>query len=297
MKKETYKKKRKNKDLPFICGMLALPILQFCIFYIYVNFNSILLAFQEPVGMDVEWGFGNFAKIFRDLSSSGSVLVSAFVNTLIFFFAGLLITLPLSFLMCYFLYKKVPGYRMYRIIFYLPSIIMGSVTAILFKYIISSNGPISLLFEGDVPYFLQSSEWAMPTLVFYTIFFGLGGNLVLFSGAMNNIDPGIIEAGRIDGTNLWTEIRYIVLPMVWPTLSTVLTFNFISIFSASGPILLFTQGAYDTYTLSYWIYSRVLYYADINYPAAVGLLLTVIGAPFAIFMYRLMNRNTDDITM
>ena len=295
--KKVVNKKKKNRDLPFICGMLALPILHFCIFYIFVYFNSILLAFQTQVGTEIEWGFENFAMMFRDIGSSGSVLISALKNTMIFFFSGLLITLPLSFVMCYFLYKKIPGYRLYRIIFYLPCIIMGSVTAILFKYIISSNGPISLFFQGEVPHFLHSSEWAMPTLVFYTIFFGLGGNLVLFSGAMNNIDPGVIEAGKIDGTNLWTEMRYIVLPTVWPTVSTVLIFNFIGIFNASGPILLFTQGAYDTYTLSYWIYSRVLYTSDLNYPSAVGLFLTIIGAPIAITMYKLMNRNADDVTM
>lgn len=295
--KRVESRKKRNKDLPFIIGMLALPILQFLVFYVYVNFNSILLAFQTPVGVGVEWGFGNFERLFREITASGSELISALVNTMIFFFTGLLITLPLSFVMCYFLYKKMPGYRIYRVIFYLPCIIMGSVTAILFKYIIATNGPISLFFNGEVPHFLHSSEWAMPTLVFYTIFFGLGGNLVIFSGSMNNIDTGIIEAGKIDGTNLWTEMRYIVLPIVWPTVSTVLIFNFISIFSASGPILLFTQGAYNTYTLSYWIYSRVLFNAEVNYPAAVGLLLTAIGAPFAILMYRLMNRNSDDITM
>lgn len=281
--------------------MLALPVLHFFVFYVYVNINSILMAFQLPTdGVKPIWSLENFKTIFVEFAQSNSLILSALKNTLIFFFSGLLITLPLSILMCYFLYKRIAGYKIYRVIFFLPNIISASVIAVLFRYLIAGNGPISVLYQlvgAKIPPFLSDSRYALSTILFYTIFFGLGGNLILFSGAMTNIETSILEAGKIDGVGMLGEIIYIVIPLIWPTLSTVLIFNFIGIFNASGPILLFTRGAYDTYTISYWIYDRVAFHNELNYPAAVGLFFTAIGAPIAILMRWLLTRNLDDVSM
>ena len=290
---------KKMSDRIFIIGMLFLPICSFLIFYVYVNLNSILIAFQIPASSNTyTWGIDHFLTMFKEFSLSGSVLVSALKNTMMFFFAGILITFPLSFALCYFIYKKVAGYHFFRIVFYLPNIISASVIAILFKYMIAGNGPISVLYAlagKEIPNFLSNSSYAMGTLIFYNVFFGLGGNIILFSGAMSNIESSIIEAAKIDGVGMITEMIRIIIPLMWPTMSTVLLFQFIGIFNASGPILLLTKGANDTYTLAYWIYDRVAFSSDLNYPAAVGLFFTVIGAPLAMFFRWVLSHGLDDV--
>ena len=292
---------RKTKDKIFIVGMLFLPIAQFAVFYLYVNFQSILMAFQVPDSVkSFVWSFENFKTMFTEFSLSGSVMTSALKNTMLFFGTSLIVTFPLSFLLCYFLYKKIVGYKIFRVIFFLPNIISASVIAILFKYLIAGNGPVSVLyglFGNEIPAFLSSSKYAIWTILFYTVFFGLGGNLILFSGAMSHIDKSIIEAGKIDGAGMGTEMIKIIIPLMWPTMSTVLIFNFIGIFNASGPILLFTKGDFDTFTISYWIYDRVAFNGQLNYPAAVGLFFTAIGAPIAIFMRWLLSHGVDDVSM
>ena len=282
------------KDKIFIWGMLALPILNFLVFYLYVNFDSLLMAFQVPVGNEIEWGFDNFRTMFKEFSLSGSVLSVALKNTLIYFFASLLLTLPLSFFLCYFLYKKVRGYKIFRVIFYLPNIISASVLVILFKYLIEVNGPISALIQSlggkRLDPLLKMSQHATSVILFYTVFFGISGNMILFSGAMSNVDSSVVEAAKIDGANMWEEIIHIVIPLIWPTLSTVLIFQFIGVFNASGPILLFTRGTYDTMTVSYFIYDKVTFGSSLHYPSAVGLFFTVVGAPIAIFMRWFINK-------
>lgn len=287
-------------DRIFIVLMLMLPLLNFAVFYVYVNFNSILLAFKVPVG-DIEvWGMDNFKQMFEEFASGGSDLTKALINTMKYFFTGIIITLPLSFLMCYFLYKRVRGYRVFRVIFYLPSIISASVLVAMFRYSVAVNGPISLLFEklglGTLPPLFNMSKYATNTIIFYNVAFGLGANLILFSGAMTNIDGSIIEAAKIDGANMARELASIVIPITWPTISTVLIFQFVGIFSASGPILLFTKGDFDTYTISYWIYDQVKFGSSYNFPSAVGLFFTLIGAPIAILMRWVLTRfYYDDI--
>ena len=292
---------KKAKDRAFILAMLAIPVLHFAIFYVYINFNSILMAFQTQLEGKIQWGFQHFERMFTEFGLGDSILSQAFINTLTFWFTSMLVILPISFVLCYFLYKKVTMYRIYRVIFYLPSIIPSSVTAILFKYMIAGNGPIAEIFMSmtgtELPTLLTDSTYAMKTLLFYNVFFGLGTNMVLFSGAMSNIDSSIIEAVQIDGANMFVEMTQLVIPMMWPTLSTVMIFDFVGLFNASGPILLLTKGAYNTYTISYWIYDRVLFGGTYNYPAAVGLFFTLIGAPIALFMRWLLNHGVDDITM
>ena len=65
------KKKRFDKKLLFYIGLLALPLLQFCIFYVYVNFNSFVLAVKryDVVNFTYEYvGFGNFEEVFNKVS-------------------------------------------------------------------------------------------------------------------------------------------------------------------------------------------------------------------------------------
>lgn len=295
-------KKRKRKSLGeslFIIGMLIIPLVHLLIFWFYKNIDSILLAFQTPVsGGGNRWGLDNFVTLFKEFSRSDSNILGALKNTFIFFFVDIGISFPLSILIAYFIYKRVPFFRGFRVIFYLPCIIAATVTSTLFEYIIAGNGPVAelLALKGlEMPALFSNSDYALKTILFYTVFFGLGVNLVLLSGALNQIDKSVLESANIDGANRFQELIYMIIPLMWPTLSTILTFMFVGLFGASGPILLFTQGAYGTYTLSYWIFHQVYYGSTYNYPAAVGLFFTCIGAPIALVMRWLLSKGVDDV--
>ncbi len=289
----TAKQKKELKRLTFVWGMLAIPILNFLVFFVYVNLDSILMAFRVQHGREFYWGLANFARFFKEFSTPNSVLPSALKNTMIFFMVSVIVELPLSVVICYFIYKKVRGYKAFRVIFYLPSIVSGAVYVTLFKYIISYEGPVSMILElfGKEPIpFLTDSRYALKTIVFYNVFL-IGGHIILLGGAYNKVDEGIIEAGALDGTTLRTELWYLIIPLIWPTLSTMYLLSLAGIFSASGPILAFTDGAYDTFTLSYWLYFQVKEYgAATNYPAAVGLIFTCIGTPLALLFRKLANK-------
>ena len=133
----------------FIVCMLIVPLINLIVFWFYVNFDSILLAFRSnQPGVGAEWGFKNFQRFFDEFKQPDSVIPDALKNTLIFFFSNLCITLPVSVVLCYFLYKRIRGYKTFRFIFYLPSIISASVYVVLFKYIIGSEGPVGLFMKA-----------------------------------------------------------------------------------------------------------------------------------------------------
>ena len=111
-------KKQKNRKIGetiFFWSILILPLIQFCIFYIGVNFNSILLSlktYDYKTGEFYYSGFNNFILFFDQFGKSGNLMWTYLENSLIFFLAGLGITTPLSILFSYYIYKN--GHRKFQ---------------------------------------------------------------------------------------------------------------------------------------------------------------------------------------
>ena len=294
-----YKNKSKlAKDrLLFSISFLIIPIILFCIFYIYVNIDSFLMAFKtqgtlKDGSVGEYWTTINFQRIWKLLTaSSGALLKEALINTLYFNICNIFFTLPVSMLMCYFIAKKIRGYKFFRAIIYLPCIITGSALVVLFKFALGDGGPLDVLFrKSGYTYPLSSSPEAIWTILIYNFLFGFGGNLIVIGGAMNSIDPTLLESGRLDGCNWFQEFIYIMLPTIWPTISTILILSVAGFLGATGPILAFTQGDNGTMTLSYYIFaltSGTGAEQDLYLASAIGLCLTVISFPLTLIVKHL----------
>ena len=112
---------------------------------------------------------------------------------------------------------------------------------------------------------------------------------------MNRIPSEVIEAARLDGVGAFRELAQIILPMVWPTMTTLLVFTFVGIFTTSGPILMFTEGQWDTYTIAYWIFEQVYSSGRYEYASAVGLIFTLIALPIVLGVKKLMERWQESV--
>ena len=115
----------------FIVSMLAYPVIHFLVFWVYVNFDAILLTFQRYILMDENFNFINdyvfvgvdnyrivINKIMQDAYTRDTI-----VNSLLYFPLTCFVSLPLSIVFSYFIFKKVKLSNMFKVIFYLPSII------------------------------------------------------------------------------------------------------------------------------------------------------------------------------
>ncbi|MBQ4268855.1 MAG: sugar ABC transporter permease [Clostridia bacterium] len=290
------KKKNKNPERKinavFITVMLAVPILHWIIFWLIVNVNSILLAFKIPTG---DWSMETLRVVIRQLGSMDSDLRVAIKNTLLYFTKDVLM-LFFQMLVAYFFYKKILGYKIFRIVFYLPSIVSGVAVAAMFSNFIQPSGPLGVILAkcgvNPVPEFLADSAYATNTILLYTIWLGWGGNMLLFGGAFARIPTELIEAARLDGIGAVKEFFYLIVPLVWTTLSTLLILNMTGLFAASGPILLFTRGAFRTTTIGYWIFDKVAFVgiSAYNEVAAAGLIFSCIGVPIIMFFKWLVER-------
>ena len=297
---ETIKKKKK-KDvgaIVFIVTMLIIPIVAFLFFYVYINFNSILMAFQEPLfdgRGGFRWGFGNFEKFFKKFAAVGTEENMGLYlrNTIIYFCQDMFIMLPLSLIICYFMYKKIAGYQAFRTIIYLPVIMTAPIMASLYKLTLDW-GIVRVIGEGfglNLPdSFIMNEDHALGTVLFYMLYTGIGGRFVLLGGAMNTIDPSIIDAGKIDGAGPYRELVSIIIPCIWPTLATLILLSSTGIFTASGPLLLFDQGTCGTMSISYYIYDVVQGGGDntsVELAAAVGVTFTILALPIVMLVKKI----------
>ncbi len=295
----------------FVFLVLLLPTIGFLVFWLYVHLDSFVLSFRkdpsitlfdDPQGVMEDFTLDNYVKVFKEFFYENGSLGRATINTLIYFFAGLLISLPISILFSYFIYKKIRGYKFFRVITYLPTIITSSVLIALFIQMFSMGGPFHYLkiqqgeeaAIGYAPFFLKNSHIAMFTLVFYSISFSFGGNIVVLNGAMNSIDKQILEAGELDGCNWVRELFSIILPTIWPTISTMILLSFTGMFGASGPLLAFYPtlnnqiDVNQVTTLNFEMYRYVVgnlgRTQDLCFASAIGMVLSLLTIPIVFIV-------------
>ena len=284
---------KKRGELIFLVCMLALPILQWLIFWLYVNVQSIALAFQDVHGA---FTWDNFTAFWEEMqATTGKTIGVAIKNTLIYFGVGVGIQLPGALLIAYFLYKKIWFNRVFRVLFYLHSIISAVVMVAAYRSIVDPGGPLYELvgiLGGHFPSegLLANPETATTMIVLFVIWTGFGGNMLLFGGAMSRVPIDVLEAARLEGCGPFRELVQIILPLIWPTICTMLIFTFTGIVNSSGPILLFTNGDYDTTTINFWIFLKVYGQqgagagGEYGIVSAAGLFFTLITVPVILLV-------------
>ena len=226
------------------------------------------------------------------------VLLIALKNTLKYFTVGL-VQQFICYLAAYFIYKKIPGYKTFRFVYYLPCLIPGVVTSAIFMELIRVGGPIykiaNSLFGIEYNALLSRPETATKTMIIFLFLSGIGSTYLIYVGAMNRIPVEVLESARIDGCNGWREFWSLVFPLTFGTYATFFLMSLCGIFTASGPILYMTQGAADTTTLGYWLFSQIID-GSFNYPAAVGLIFTLLGIPILVVCRWIINKMTPEVT-
>lgn len=296
--REGHNKNSKTRTLFIIC-CITLPIIQFLVFYVYTNASSVILAFTDTKG---NFTFDNFARFFKEFSMKTSSIRIAFKNTLLTF-SILFITFPFKTLVSYFLYRKIPGYRVYRILFFLPMVIFSICTTLMYTRIVGVNSFIAKgigewLNLGYTPDLLGDSRFANTFIIIHLLWLGFPGDLIIWGGTFARIPEDMLEAGRVDGTNWWKEFTRIVVPLIWPTLALKMVLLFCTVFSASGAVFLLTRGAYGTMTLQAWQYIQLLDNTSTtayNYLSAVGLLLSVVAIAISLTVRKITDKYFTDV--
>ena len=287
-----------RKKMIFYALMMFLPCLQFCIFWIGVNANSILLSFQE---FDFDSGkyhwvwFKNFQTIFENFGSV-AYLKTAVGNSVAIYALGIAISTPFALIFSYYIYKNRLFSNVFKVVLFLPSIISSVVMVIMYKYFVDRAipGMIESITHNTVLGLIANPKTTWITVVFYGIWTGFGTSSVIYSSTMGGISESIVEAAALDGITPLKEFWHITLPMIWPTFTTFLVTGFAAIFTNTAHLYSFfgDKAEYSLYTFGYYIYVQTKAAGAAEFPqlAALGLLLTVVVAPLTVLFRKLLNK-------
>ncbi len=299
-KKKIGMSSRKTANYLFVFSVLAIPLIKFCVFWLYVNLDGLILAFQNEAEGQVYWTLENFKTIIESfISSNASGIFEAWQTTVYFQIYGIVL-FPVGIFYMYFIFKKIRCYNFFRLMFYLPTIISSVVITSIFKYLINADGPVGVLYQiitraDRIPSFLAEKEYALTTVFIYQIWVGFSGNLLLFSGALQRIPNEIFESAALDGIGWFRELWQICVPLIWPTLSVVLISFATTFFMLSGDILLLTEGRAGTTTLAYWIFDQIKFKNSYYISSALGWVITVITIPIVLVVRRICDKLFSDV--
>ena len=300
---KTKKKPIKKELVAFIIFACAMPVIHWLIFYVFANGSAILMAFTNNKG---EFSFDNFIRFFSEMKKSTSELRVAFRNTFLTFVI-IVVSYPFKVLVSYFIYKKVPGAAIYRVLFFLPSIIFSVCTAWVFKQLLGVNGFIAEWVQewlglASTPELMADSRFANIIVILHMLWLGFPGDLIIWGGTFARIPTDVLEAGRMDGVSWWQEFTHITIPLVWPTLALQMILMLCGVFGSGGAVFLLTGGGFNTQTFSNWMYQQTLdnsgnmYTTHVyNYMSAVGLMITVVAVGISLFVRRFTDKAFNDV--
>lgn len=281
----------------FIFLMLLYPLANFLVFYVVVNFNSVLMAFQST---DEDFnavfsGFANFRRVFETLGANGYLFQYA-GNSLFFFGITLVIGFPLNMLFAYMFYMRMPGTPFFRFCLLLPAMVSGLVTAMLYsKFATFALPPLFKEWFGvETVSLLKDTRYNRWFLVLYQLFIGFSSNVIIYTNAMNQVDDSAVEAARVDGASNLRILTQVVMPIIYPTIVTFMVTGVSALFSGDASAYLFYEysAPQNITTVGYYIFrlSKDSASLDYSFAAAIGLVFTLITFPLTMLVKYLLDR-------
>ena len=261
---------------PYILYFLlisAFPIV-FSFILIFMRWN--MLSPMKFVGLQ------NFITLFQD-----PLFWKALANTVIFLAIHIPLQIVLALVISALLNNPVlVGKAFFRGAFFLPVVISGVVVTILWKQLYSTetgllNNMLLSLGLGKVPW-LTSTKVAMPAIALMATWKNLGLYVVILLAGLQNIPRNLYEAASIDGANKISQFFHITLPMVNPTLITVIVLSTIGGFSLFIEPYIMTGGGplNSTLSVNLYIYQQAFSFYKMGYAATLG--LTMAGVIFIV---------------
>lgn len=257
--------------LPFI-----LPFLLFTV--IAIIFGS-YVAFTEwgIIGAPKFIGLQNFREAFSD-----ERLARAFVNVLKY---GLIIVpsvTVLGFLFALYVNQRWPLSSVARTMFYSPNVVSATVIGLVWVWMLDTQLGLINYYLGkigipNIPW-LTSTQWSLIGVSMASVWWDLGFTFVLFLAALQDVPNELKEAAAIDGANGIQVLWHIIVPIIRPVISLVVTLQLIATMRIFSQVYVMTQGgpANSSSSVIFYIYNTGIVNNRLGYASAVSLLLFVV---------------------
>ena len=271
-------------SLPFIVGFLmfmAIPM-GLSLYYSFCKYD--IQTAPQWIGLD------NYIRIF----TKDTVFTKALGVTCYFALVGTPLKVIFALIVALILNHKSKAIGLYRAVYYLPSIIGGSVAvAILWRRLFESNGTLnailSTIFPGMASYNWFSEGPAIWVLIILTVW-QFGSSMLIFLSSLKQIPRELYEAADVDGATKGRQFWTVTLPLLTPTIFFNLVQQTINSFLAFTQSKLITNGAPRNSTLFYTVYQYNKAFpasgkSQMGYASALAWIMLLIVSLVTIFLF------------
>jgi multiple sugar transport system permease protein len=287
--------KRARREAVEFFGFLTPWLIGFSVFTFGAVSASLVLSFSRwDVLTPGRWvGFRNYADLFfRDPR-----FVKSLVNTLVYTAMAVPLGVAAGLATAMLMNTKVAGIRFYRTLFYLPVVVSGVATAMLWSALFNpSTGLVNRLLTAPVlpsfagglhwvplvaspPGWLADPAWAKPSLVVMALW-GVGGAMLIYLAGLQGIPGQLYEAAELDGARGWRRFRHITLPLLTPVIFYQLVMGIIGSFQVFTQAFVMTggSGAPEDSLLFYvlYLFNNAFQWLKMGYASAMAWILLVI---------------------
>lgn len=269
---------------PFIIGFTTFTVVPMLI-SLYLSFTNYDL-FTTPTWI----GLGNYKEMFFGDEKFWKSLSVTFYYVL----AGVPLRLMFALFVAMLLNQNMKGIGIYRVLFYLPSIIGGSVAvAIMWRNIFGNEGVINalLFFMGidNKILWYQDPTSALWTLILLAVW-QFGSSMLIFLAGLKNIPPTYYEAASVDGANAIRKFFKITLPLLSPIIFFNLVMQTISAFMTFTPAYIISKGeggALDG-TLLYplYLFQKAFNFFQMGYASAMAWVMLIIVGLTTLILFK-----------
>ncbi|UZE47479.1 carbohydrate ABC transporter permease [Rhodopseudomonas sp. P2A-2r] len=221
----------------------------------------------------------------------------AFRNNILIIVVSLLVQLPLALSLALILANRFRGAVALRMLFFMPYILAEIATGLIFSFVYDGDygllAAIFRVFGAEAPHLLASPQTSMLAILIVVVWKYFGFHMMLFIAALQGMDRNLVEAGQIDGTTRWQNLRYIVLPLLYPTIRLSAFFAIVGSLQLFDLIMPLTRGgpADSSHTMVSFLYTFGVMRMRVGFGSAVGVILFLICVTFAFTYKRWMMRD------
>jgi multiple sugar transport system permease protein len=296
--REKFTMSRRQVQNRFMFWLLCTPaILAYTVFLIYplLNMGRVsLLNWKSIVKPSTFIGLGNYSHMFSD-----ERFWIAARNTSIQVLVILAVVIPLSFILGYFLNRRLPGHRIFRTIFFSPGMLSIAGLAMVFTGVYLPDGILNQFLRqvglsAFTHVWLADTNTALAAVIAVEFWGGIGWYAVLFFSSLSNIPIELFEAAELDGAGHWTRMWRIAFPMILDFVGVMIMLEYMWVLLGSAQtILLLTRGGPGnaSINLSYYLYTLAFDVRNLGYSQAIGVFIFIIGV-IGMFLIRKITRRT-----
>ena len=240
-------------------------------------------------------GLENYISVFESTLFWKSMKIS-----IIFIIVTTIFQVILGFFYGYLVYLQPKGYRIYKILLFIPNVLPSVASGFIWSYIYSpSMGVLKPLMEGMGLGEYYISPIADPKMALYAVIFaqiwcGLGVQVILFNSGFMNIPSEVIESARLDGATGWKMIKTMVIPMSWDITKMVIILQTIGALRSFDLIYVMTSGGpnHSTEVLPMHLFVNAFQNFNLGYGNVVAVVLFVLAMIITAVMRKVMERDS-----